>query len=415
MYQAPRGTVDVLPQEQSYWRYIEEKVVHICQLYGYERIDFPAFEDAGLFRRSVGEGTDVVEKEMYTFDDRGGNQLALIPEGTASVCRSYVEHGLHNLPKPVKLYYVTSVFRYDRPQAGRYRQHRQFGCEAIGDGDPALDAEVIDMASRFFQEQGLTCLSLHLNSIGCKNCRPDYLAALKDYYTRSVGRLCSDCKVRLTRNPLRLLDCKKVTCQQIADAAPKSIDYLCSNCAEHFSQLQRYLGLLGLPFALNHRLVRGLDYYTRTVFEFQPETEGGQSTLGGGGRYDDLIEGLGGKSTPAIGLAVGMERIIINLKKYNVTVPSLPRPRVFLAYLGAEAGDETMKLTSRLRQSGVEVIQTLGTKSLKAQLRQANALGVQHAVIIGDQEVKSGTAIVRNMATARQETVPFDRLPELLK
>ncbi len=415
MYQLPRGTVDILPQEQPYWRYIEQKAANICQLYGYERIDFPAFEDAGLFRHSVGEGTDVVDKEMYTFDDRGGNQLALIPEGTASVCRAYVEHGLHNLPQPTKLYYITSVFRYDRPQAGRYRQHHQFGYEAIGDGDPALDAEVIDMALSFFRSLGLTRLSLHLNSIGCKACRPDYLVALRDYYAKHVEQLCSDCKARLTRNPLRLLDCKKTTCQSIADAAPKSIDYLCPDCAEHFSQLRRYLGSLELSFILNHRLVRGLDYYTRTVFEIQPEAEGAQSTLGGGGRYDDLIEGLGGKPTPGIGLAAGMERIILNLKKYNIAMPPLPKPRVFLACLGAEAKDETIKLASKLRQSGIEVIEALGSKSLKSQLRQANALGVQHTVIIGEQEVKTGTAILRHMTSAQQETVPLARLLGLLK
>ncbi len=414
MYQAPRGTTDILPEEQPYWRYVEQKAASICQLYGYERIDFPAFEDAELFRRSVGEGTDVVDKEMYTFEDRGGNQLALIPEGTASVCRAYVEHGLHNRPQPVKLYYFTSVFRYDRPQAGRYRQHHQFGYEAIGDGDPALDAEVIDMAWRFFQSLGLVHLSLHLNSIGCKKCRPNYLTALKDFYSKHVDKLCSDCQTRLTRNPLRLLDCKRPSCQQIADASPKSSDYLCPQCAEHFGQLQRYLGILGFPFTLNHRLVRGLDYYTRTVFEIQPEAEGVQSTLGGGGRYDDLIEELGGKPTPAIGLAAGMERIILNLKKYNVATSPLPKPRVFLAYLGNEAKDETIRLASRLRQSGIEVLQALGSRSLKAQLRQANTLGVRHTVIIGDQEIKTATAILRNMASAQQETVPLARLPELL-
>ena len=415
MYQAPRGTVDILPQEQPYWRYVEEKAVRICQLFGYERIDFPAFEDAGLFLRSVGEGTDVVDKEMYTFEDRGGNQLALVPEGTASVCRAYVEHGLHNLPQPVKFYYFTSVFRYDRPQAGRYRQHHQFGYEAIGDADPALDAEVIDMAWQFYRSLGLTRLSLYLNSIGCKICRPNYLAALKDYYAKHGGRLCNDCNARAARNPLRLLDCKKESCQVIAEAAPKSIEFLCTDCAEHFNQLRKYLGLLGIPFVLNHRLVRGLDYYARTVFEVQPEEEGGQSTLGGGGRYDGLIEELGGNPTPAIGMATGIERIILNLKKYNISVPPLPGPRVFLAYLGDEARNETIKLASRLRQSGIEVIEAFGGKSLKAQLRQANTLGVRHAVIIGDEEVKNGTAVFRDMTSAQQETVPLVRLPELLK
>lgn len=415
MYQAPRGTVDILPEEQPYWRYVEEKLARICQLYGYERIDFPAFEDAGLFRRGVGEGTDVVDKEMYTFADRGGNELALIPEGTASVCRAYIEHGLHNLPQPVKLYYVTSVFRYDRPQAGRYRQHHQFGYEAIGDGDPALDAEVIDMGWQFFQSLGLTRLHLHLNSIGCKSCRPNYLAALKGYYSEHVGQLCSDCKSRLDRNPLRLLDCKKESCQQIADAAPRSTDYLCPDCAAHFSQLQKYLGLLSMPFVLDHRLVRGLDYYTRTVFEIQPEIDGAQSTVGGGGRYDNLIEGLGGKPTPSIGLASGIERIILNLKKHKIAVPPLPKPRVFLACLGDAAREETLKLASQLRQAGIEVIQTLSARSLKAQLRQADTIGVQQTVIIGDREVETGTAILRDMASAQQETVPVARLTELLK
>jgi len=415
LYQAPRGTSDILPQEQAYWRYVEQKAVNVCQLYGYERIDVPAFEDAGLFSRSVGEGTDIVAKEMYTFEDRGGNKLTLIPEGTASICRAYVEHGLHNLPQPAKLYYFASIFRYERPQAGRHRQHHQFGYEAIGDDDPALDAEVIDMAWQFFQSLNLHHLSLSLNSIGCKACRPGYLTALKDYYANYADELCSDCKTRLTRNPLRLLDCKKSSCQPIADSAPKSIDYLCRQCDEHFSQLKRYLGLLELPFEVNHRLVRGLDYYTRTVFEIQPEAEGAQSTLGGGGRYDDLIEGLGGKPTPAIGFAAGIERIIFNLKKQKASIPPLPRPQVFIAHVGNAAKDEAIKLVSRLRQAGIGVIEAIGSKSLKAQLRQANTLGVHYAVIIGEQEIKTSTVILRDMTNAQQKTVPLTQLQDLLK
>ncbi len=415
MYQAPRGTSDILPEEQVYWRYVEQKAANVCQVYGYERIDVPAFEDAGLFNRSVGEGTDIVEKEMYTFEDRGGNKITLIPEGTASICRAYVEHGLHNLPQPVKLYYMASVFRYERPQAGRYRQHHQFGCEAIGDDDPALDAEVIDMAWQFFLSLGIQHLLLKLNSIGCKECRPNYLSVLKDYYARNNGELCPDCKTRLTRNPLRLLDCKRPSCQQIADSAPRSIDYLCPPCNEHFNQLKRYLGLLGLPFEINHRLVRGLDYYTRTVFEIQPESEGGQSTLGGGGRYDNLIEELGGKPTPAIGFATGLERIVLNLKQQNISIPPLPKPKVFIAHMGNEARDEAIKLASTLRQAGIGVIEATGSRSLKAQLRQANTLGVRYTIIIGDQEVKTGTVILRDMANAQQETVQPAKLQELLK
>jgi len=410
LYKAPRGTSDILPKEQAYWRYVEQKAVKLSELYGYERIDAPVFEDAGLFSRSVGEGTDIVDKEMYTFEDRGGNKITLRAEGTAPVCRAYLEHGLHNLPHPVKLYYIVPIFRYDRPQAGRYRQHHQFGYEAIGDDDPALDAEIIDMAWEFFRSLSLQHLSLQLNSIGCKRCRPTYLATLKDYYSSYTSNLCSDCKVRLRTNPLRLLDCKKPPCQQIADSAPRSTDYLCPQCAEHFKLLKRYLGLLELPFEVNHRLVRGLDYYTRTVFEIQPEAEGAQSTLGGGGRYDDLIEELGGKPTPAIGFASGIERIILNLKKQGIVIPPPPRPQVFIAYAGDEAKDEAIKLAATLRKNGIGVIEAVGSKSLKAQLRQANSLGTRYAVIIGEEEVKTGTVTVRDMTSAQQKTMPISEL-----
>ncbi|MFC1987284.1 histidine--tRNA ligase [Chloroflexota bacterium] len=415
MYQAPRGTSDILPQEQVYWRYVEQKAADACQLYGYERIDIPAFEDTRLFSRSVGEGTDIVEKEMYTFEDRGGNKLTLIPEGTASICRAYVEHGMHNIPQPVKLYYTASVFRYERPQAGRYRQHHQFGCEAIGDDDPALDAEVIDMAWLFFHSLGLQHLSLSLNSIGCKTCRPEYLTTIKDYYVKYTNEVCRDCKARLNKNPLRLLDCKEPSCQQIADSAPRSIDYLCPPCNEHFEQLQRYLSLLEIPFKINHRLVRGLDYYTRTVFEVQPEAEGGQSTLGGGGRYDNMIEELGGKPTPAIGFAAGIERIVLNLKNQNIPIPPLPSPQIYIAHMGNDAKDVAIKLASRLRRDGVGVMEAVGNRSLKAQLRQANTLGVHHAVIIGDEEAKTSTVILRDMTNAQQQTVPLTQIQELLK
>jgi len=388
LYRAPRGTLDILPKEQAYWRYIEQKVANVCQLYGYQRIDAPVFEDSGLFTRSMGEGTDIVEKQMYTFQDRGGNKITLRPEGTAPVCRAYLEHGLHNLPQPVKLYYIASIFRYERPQAGRYRQHYQFGYEAIGDDDPALDAEAIDMAWQFFLSLNLRHLSLQLNSIGCKRCRPQYLTILKDYYANYTHNLCPDCKTRLKRNPLRLLDCKKPLCQQMANSAPRSIDHLCPQCDEHFNQLKNYLSLLKLPFEINHRLVRGLDYYTRTVFEIQPEAEGAQSALGGGGRYDDLIEELGGKPT---------------------------QPQVFIAYVGDEAKAEAIKLAATLRRNGIGVIEAIGTKSLKAQLRQANTLGARHTVIIGDQEVKSGSVVLRDMTTAQQKTVPISELQELLK
>ncbi len=414
MYRAPRGTSDILPQEQAYWRYIEKRAIGLCDLYGYKRIDTPTFEDLGLFSRSIGEGTDIVEKEMYTLEDKGGNQLTLRAEGTAPVCRAYLEHGMHNLPQPVKLYYLAPIFRYERPQAGRYREHYQFGCEALGDGSPTLDAEVIDLAWQFFTSLGISRLTLKLNSVGCQKCRPGYLTALKSYYSGYAGELCRDCKIRLKRNPLRLLDCKQPQCQAVADSAPKSSDYLCPECAGHFSRLKGYLKRLGLTFKISHRLVRGLDYYTRTVFEIQPEVGGAQSTLGGGGRYDDLISELGGKPTPAIGFATGLERIILNLKMQCVTVPSLARPPVFVAYVGDAARDEAVVLAAGLRRAGIGVVGAAGGKSLKAQLRQANSLGVGYAMIIGDDEIAAGTVMLRDMTTSAQETIPLTELKKRL-
>jgi histidyl-tRNA synthetase len=415
LYKAPRGTADILPEEQGYWRFVEDGAIALCRLYGYQRLDTPAFEDSQLFARSIGEGTDIVTKEMYTFKDKSGNILALRPEGTAPVCRAYLEHGMDNLPQPVKLYYLAAIFRYERPQAGRYRQHYQFGFEAIGDADAALDAEVIEMAWRFFESLGLGGLYLYLNSIGCKVCRPKYLEGLKQYYSANLSGLCPDCKTRFEKNPLRLLDCKKDTCYHVAEAAPKSIDYLCQECKTHFEVVTEYLLALGLPFDINHRLVRGLDYYTKTVFEIQPLGEGAQSALGGGGRYDDLIEELGGKPTPAIGFAVGMERIMLNLKSQKIPVPNLSVSPVFIAYPSNETKLEAVKLASILRKDGIAAIVSTGDRSLKAQLRQANSIGSTYAAIIGEDEVKRGAVTLRNMMTGEQRTVSPAALGDLLK
>jgi histidyl-tRNA synthetase len=415
MYQAPRGTSDILPEEKPYWLYIEKVIGEVTQLYNYKRIDTPVFEDTGLFNRSVGQGTDIVEKEMYTFEDKGGNSITLRPEGTAPVCRAYLEHGMQNLPQPVKLYYQAPIFRYERPQAGRLREHHQFGCECVGDADPAVDAEVIETAWRFYKSLGLKNISLQLNSIGDRQCRPAYLNILKEYYTRQSDKLCNDCKARLIKNPLRLLDCKQPSCQATADAAPASADHLCAECGAHFASLQKYLKSLDIPYTINHRLVRGLDYYTRTVFEFQPEEEKGQSSIGAGGRYDNLIEELGGKPTPAIGFGIGMERVVLNLKKQNISVPPLPQPRVIVATLGEAAREAGVKLASELRRSGISAITSSGGRSLKAQLRQADAIGASYAVIIGDDEVRAGTVTLRNMVKASQETVALQDLAEKVK
>jgi histidyl-tRNA synthetase len=414
LYQAPRGTTDILPEEQPYWRYVEKVIDDITRLYGYKRIETPMFEDTSLFRRA-GEYTDIVQKEMYTFDDRGGNSLTLKPEGTPGVCRAYVQHGMQNLPQPVKLYYITPIFRYDRPQAGRYRQHYQFGCECFGEDDPIVDAEVIDIAWRFYKTLGLTKINLKINSIGCKECRPAYLGTLKKYYSKQIGSLCADCKNRLEKNPLRLLDCKQTSCQRTAENAPHSIDALCSACADHFNKLQKYLKALSIPFTVNHRLVRGLDYYTRTVFEVEPVDEGGQTTIGGGGRYDGLIEEVGGKPTPALGFATGIERIILNLKREKVEIPAPPALTAFIAFMGDAARDKALNLAADLRRSGIAVVTATGSKSLKAQLRQANALGVIYTIIIGEDEVKAGTVTLRNMADASQKTIKLAEIISHLK
>jgi histidyl-tRNA synthetase len=415
LYTAPRGTTDILPEEQPYWRYVEQKASRVCQLYGYERIDSPIFEDTRLFIKGTGETTDIVQKEMYTFQDRSGNSLTLKPEGTPSVCRAYLEHGYNNLPQPVKLFYLTPIFRYERPQAGRYRQHYQFGCEAIGEADASLDAEVIDLAWQFLKSLGLHKLLLFINSIGGPKCRPSYLKTLREYFSRHIDELCADCKARLERNVLRLLDCKQPSCQKLAAQAPKNIDYLCSECAEHFRKLKDCLELLGLPFEVNPNLVRGLDYYTRTVFEIQPEEQRVQSTICGGGRYDGLIETLGGKPTPGIGFGIGIERIILNLKKERIEIPPLSSPRVFIAYVGNSAREEAIILTAQLRRGGIPVIGATSSRSLKSQLRQANSLKIPKAVIIGDDEVKTATAILRDMATSQQTTVSMKELAALLR
>jgi histidyl-tRNA synthetase len=415
LYTAPRGTVDILPEEQSFWRYIEQKIAHITQLYGYERIDPPVFEDTRLFIKGTGETTDIVQKEMYTFEDKSGNSLTLKPEGTPSASRVYLEHGYMNLPQPVKLFYLSPIFRYERPQAGRYRQHYQFGAEAIGEADTSLDAEVIDMAWQFLTSLGLKDLLLFINSIGCPQCRPAYLKILRDYFAGHIDEICTDCKARLDRNVLRLLDCKEAACQKVAAQAPKSIDSLCPDCAGHFGKLKGYLQTLGLPFEVNSNLVRGLDYYTRTVFEIQPQDQRAQSTICGGGRYDGLIETLGGKPTPGIGFAIGFERIILNLKKQGVPPPAIPAPKVFIAHIGETAREEALLLAAQLRRGGIGVIVATSSKSLKAQLRQANNLKIPKAVIIGDDEVKTATVILRDMATSQQTPVSMKELAAELR
>lgn len=406
MYRAPRGTTDLLPDEQKYWRYIEDRAVALARRYGYGRIDTPVFEDSGLFVRSVGAGTDIVEKEMYIFEDRGGDSITLRPEGTAPVCRAFLEHGMHSLPQPVRLYYFCPVFRYERPQAGRFRQHHQFGVEVLGDADPSVDAEVVELAWRLMLSLGLRDVTLLLNSIGDPQCRPGYIAALKAYYSSHHHLICTDCRHRLEHNPLRLLDCKVETCRALGEGAPRSIEHLCLACQDHWDKLQQYLATMNVPYQIDHRLVRGLDYYTRTVFEVQPLEGGAQSTICGGGRYDGLIQQLDGRPTPGIGFATGMERLALNLKRSGVAVSEEPGPRYLVANVGDAARSAALELATQIRQAGVGAMLSSGSRTLRGQLRQANALGIPYVVIIGDEELQRGEVVIRDMAASTQEARP---------
>jgi histidyl-tRNA synthetase len=407
VYQAPRGTQDVLPEEAAYWTYVEQTARALAAMYGYGEIRTPTFEDTGLFVRGVGGGTDIVEKEMYSFQDKSGGELTLRPEGTAPIIRAYLEHGMASRPQPVRLHSFVNCFRYDRPQRGRYREFHQWDCEAIGELDPLVDAELITLLWRFYERLGLRGLTLQLNSIGDARCRPAYLEALRAYYRDRVSELCPDCRRRLETNPLRLLDCKQPSCQPAIAGAPRLLDWLCDECATHFAALRRYLDAVGIPQELNPRLVRGLDYYTKTVFEVWPPEVGAQAALGGGGRYDGLVEALGGRPTPAVGFATGIERIIMNLKQQGVPVPAAPAPRVYLAHLGEAACREAVRLADALRQQGVSTVLAVGSRQLKAQLRQANSLGVAWVVILGEEELAAGEATVRDMASGTQVRVPL--------
>lgn len=404
-YQAPRGTQDILPEEQPWWDYVRATAERLCSEFRYNAIETPIFEDAALFLRTVGAATDIVSKEMYVFEDRGQQQLALRPEGTAPICRAYLEHGMSNLPQPVRLWYWMPNFRYDRPQAGRYREHHQFGIEAIGDDDPAIDAEIIELLLRLYGELGLSGLTLHLNSIGDPVCRPAYLDALRAYYADKLDRVCNDCRARYEKNPLRLLDCKEERCQPIIAGAPAFTDHLCKACAEHFGRLKAYLDAVGIAYHLNPRLVRGLDYYTRTVFEVEPKEAGGQSSLGGGGRYDGLVEQLGGKHTPGIGFGTGIERIVINLKRQGIALPDPKGLDVYVACAADGARTVAYRLASDLRRAGKGAVVGSAERSLKAQLRHADHLAARYVAIIGERELADGTVTLKDLSDGTQSSV----------
>ena len=417
MYRAPRGTQDILPEEQPYWRHVESRAAELCERSGYQRIDTPIFEASTLFHRSVGEASDIVEKETYTFEDRSGESITLRPEGTAAVCRAYLEHGMHVLPQPVRLYSVRApMFRYDRPQAGRLRQFHQLNVEAIGEAGATVDAEVIELAWGIFASLGLRDLTLIINSIGDRACRAGYLEALRQYYAPHVPVLCADCKRRFDTNVLRLLDCKKESCQPYTANAPRSIDHLCGDCKVHWDDLTGYLKALGLAYSIEHRLVRGLDYYTRTVFEIVPPVEGAQATLGGGGRYDGLMEQLGGRPTPAVGFACGIERVILNLKRQGVQpATGVAKPVAVVAFIGDVAKPVAAKLASDLRAAGLAALLAPAGKSLKAQMRYATSVGAPNVILLGEDEVRQGLATLKNMTDGSQRPVAMGELAKALR
>ena len=410
LYRAPRGTRDLLPDDRPYWDRVESAARCISMRYGFQKIDTPTFEDTGLFIRGVGEGTDIVDKEMYTFQDKGDNSVTLRSEGTAPVVRAYLQNGMQGLPKPVKLFYLTSIFRYDRPQAGRYREHKQFGVEAIGETDPLLDAEIITLASDFYKTLGISRIQLQLNSIGCPKCRPIFLKKLTEYYQDHRDEICGDCTRRLEINPLRLFDCKVESCQELIAQAPRITDLLCEECRTHFDTLQLALRAYEVPFTLNPTLVRGLDYYTKTVFEFWAEGIGAQNAVGGGGRYDGLAESLGGKNAPGIGFGLGLDRIILTMQEQEVEVSQPPLPEAFLIMLGDAARNHSPHLLRSLRDAGIRVAHIYGQRSMKAQMRQANTSGAPFTLILGDRELEKGQIACRNMETGEQTEIPLDQV-----
>ncbi|MCD6520087.1 MAG: histidine--tRNA ligase [Anaerolineae bacterium] len=397
MYVAPRGTIDILPEDQPYWRYLYEKIDEVTALFHYQRIDVPIFEDTGLYVRGVGEGTDIVDKEMYSFVDKGGRELTLRPEFTAGIMRAYIQHGMKTWPQPVKLFTIGPIFRYERVQAGRYRQHTQFDIECIGELDPAVDLEVMSVAWELFSALGFKGLSFQINSTGCPKCRPAYVEKLVAYYHQHEDEICDDCKRRLQRNPLRVLDCKVPTCQPVIQGAPPIHEHLCDECRNHFDTLRRYLDALNRPYTVNHRLVRGLDYYTKTVFEVWAEGIGAQNAICGGGRYDGLAQELGGDYTPGIGFGSGMERLVLTMKQQGIRVPGLPKPQVAVIYQRGPAKVRALQLLSEVREAGIRAIISFGDRSLKAQLRNANREQVRYALVLGEDELAAGEVLLQDM------------------
>ncbi|MDQ2087542.1 histidine--tRNA ligase [Herbivorax sp. ANBcel31] len=412
---SPKGTRDILPQEIHKWQYIENLMAEICSNFGYKEIRFPVFEHTELFQRGVGDTTDIVQKEMYTFLDKGDRSITLRPEGTAGVARSYIENGMASLPQPVKLYYNITAYRYENVQKGRYREFHQFGTEAFGSKGPSIDVEVIAMLDDILSKLGINDVELNINSIGCKECRDEYNSKLKDYLRPNLQKLCKTCEERFDRNPLRIIDCKEDSCKEITEKAPALIDNLCEECNNHFEGLKKGLDNLEINYNIDKNIVRGLDYYTKTVFEFVSKNIGSQGTVCGGGRYDGLIESFGGAPTPAIGFAIGLERLLMVMETQNIEIPDSTGIDIFVGTIGDQAQKYAQKLVFNLRKEGLSAETDLMGKSVKAQMKYANKLGARFSIVLGDNEIDTNKGFLKNMDSGEQKEISLDTVIDRLK
>lgn len=415
MVSIPKGTKDMLPSDAYKWQYIEDCARETAKLFNIKEIRTPIFEHTELFMRGVGDTTDIVNKEMYTFLDKGGRSITLKPEGTAGVARAFIENGLYSEAMPVKMFYLTPVFRYERPQAGRLRQHHQFGIEVFGSYNPSIDAEVICVADTFFKKLGFNDLKVNINSIGCKACRAEYNKALREFLKGNAENLCPLCRERTETNPLRVLDCKDENCKKIIASAPKTVDYLCGECAQHFDKLQNYLTVNGINFGINTSIVRGLDYYTRTVFEFISDALGAQSTVCGGGRYDDLIENLSGRKIPGAGFGMGLERLLLMMENTGKKFPENSGCEAYIAPIGGESYAYCLKLLNNLRNSGISSDIDHMERGIKAQFKYADKINASFVIAAGSNEIQSNTVTVKNMKNGTEKQINAETLANYIK
>ena len=414
----PRGTMDIMAPEIYRWQFVERKLKSVAERFGFSEIRTPTFEELSLFKRGVGEGTDVVQKEMYTLEDKEGKVFALRPEGTASVVRALIENGRCSDTFPIKLNYLINCFRYEKPQAGRSREFFQFGTEVFGSADAGADFTVISLADTALSELGIKGIKLHLNSIGCPSCRPRYREALVSYLKENEGSLCETCRTRMVQNPLRVLDCKNESCKKVSEGAPKTIDYLCDECASHFAKLRAMLDASNINYVVDPHIVRGLDYYTKTVFEFIAEGIGAQSTVCGGGRYDGLVKELGGPALPACGFGMGITRLLLAMEESGVEIPPEKTPRLYIASLGEAAQIKASAIASELKRTGIYAEFDAVGRSLKAQMKYADKIGAEKVLILGDAELETGRAALRTMTGSigdnGQIDIEIDRVSEYI-